>query len=165
MIFVPPTVWVMTGGGKSALRPSRPRPFVPRMKNDDFSNFHLFINLQQAQPAHRTAGPGSKATIFCGRALRSRTVFTEIIISTFLPVALLSCLPVRLITIFPLFVLCFLNTGAHIATSSSLPETKKNCPKKKEKNETKIFRLFVFCFINTGAYIAASSSFEIFFRQ
>ena len=98
----------MTGGGKSALCPSRPRPFVPRMKNDDFSNFHLFINLQQAQPAHRTAGPGSKATIFCGRALRSRTVFTEIIISTFLPVALLlSCLPVRLITIFPLFVLCF----------------------------------------------------------
>ena len=107
MIFVPPTVWVMTGGGKSALRPSRPRPFVPRMKNDDFSNFHLFINLQQPQPAHRTAGPGSKATIFCGRALRSRTVFTEIIISTFLPVALLSCLPVRLITIFPLFVLSF----------------------------------------------------------
>ena len=138
MIFVPPTVWVMTGGGKSALRPSRPRPFVPRMKNDDFSNFHLFINLQQAQPAHRTAGPGSKATIFCGRALRSRTVFTEIIISTFLPVALLSCLPVRLITIFPLFVLCFLNTGAHIATSSSLPETKKTAQKRKKKREKNI---------------------------
>ena len=77
------------------------RPFVPWMKNDDFSNFHLFINLQP-QPARR---PAQKRPFF---ARASRTVFTEIIISAFFaPLPPLLLLLVRLITIFPLFVLRF----------------------------------------------------------
>ena len=51
------------------------------MKNDDFSNFHLFINLQPPQPACR---PAQKRPFF---ARASRTVFTEIIISAFFAVA------------------------------------------------------------------------------
>ena len=117
--------------------PLAPQTFCPENEKRWFFKFSPLHKSPTSStcPPHRTAGPGSKATIFCGRALRSRTVFTEIIISTFLPVALLSCLPVRLITIFPLFVLCFLNTGAHIATSSSLPETKKTAQRRKKNRE------------------------------
>ena len=57
------TVWVMTGGAKSALRPSRPQTFCPLNEKRWFFKFSPL----HKSPTSTCLPAGSKATIFCPR--------------------------------------------------------------------------------------------------